>query len=62
VDLGLMRVCEYCKKVKDEFGYKIVTDVHESAQVAQVAEVVDMLQIPAFLLSADRFTCGVCKN
>ncbi len=37
------------QKVKDDFGYKIVTDVHESTQVAQVAEVVDMLQIPAFL-------------
>ena len=36
-------------KVKEEFGYKIVTDVHESYQVAPVGEVVDMLQIPAFL-------------
>ncbi|MCK5505336.1 MAG: 3-deoxy-8-phosphooctulonate synthase, partial [Thermodesulfovibrionia bacterium] len=37
------------QKVKDDFGYKIVTDVHESIQVPTVAEVVDMLQIPAFL-------------
>jgi len=37
------------QKVKDDFGYKIVTDVHESIQVEAVAEVVDMLQIPAFL-------------
>jgi len=37
------------QKVKEDFGYKIVTDVHESVQVTPVAEVVDMLQIPAFL-------------
>ena len=37
------------QKIKDEFGYKIVTDVHETYQVEPVAKVVDMLQIPAFL-------------
>ena len=47
--LGIDEGLRILQKVKDEFGYKIVTDVHESAQVAQVAEVVDMLQIPAFL-------------
>ena len=35
--------------VKDTFGFKIVTDVHESTQIEQVAKVVDVLQIPAFL-------------
>ena len=35
--------------VKDEFGLPVVTDVHESAQAAQVAAVADFLQIPAFL-------------
>jgi 2-dehydro-3-deoxyphosphooctonate aldolase (KDO 8-P synthase) len=30
-------------------GYSILTDVHETAQVAEAAEVVDILQIPAFL-------------
>jgi len=47
--LGIDEGLRILQKVKDEFGYKIVTDVHESTQVAQVAEVVDMLQIPAFL-------------
>lgn len=37
------------QKVKERFGYQLVTDVHESCQVAPVAEVVDILQIPAFL-------------
>ncbi|MCK4874798.1 MAG: 3-deoxy-8-phosphooctulonate synthase, partial [Sulfurimonas sp.] len=47
--LGIEEGLRILQKVKDDFGYKIVTDVHESTQVAQVAEVVDMLQIPAFL-------------
>jgi len=47
--LGIDEGLRILQKVKDKFGYKIVTDVHESTQVEQVAEVVDMLQIPAFL-------------
>ncbi len=47
--LGMQEGLRILQKVKDDFGYKIVTDVHESVQVAPVAEVVDMLQIPAFL-------------
>ena len=46
---GLEEGLRLLQKVKDEFGYKIVTDIHESHQVQTVAEVVDMLQIPAFL-------------
>lgn len=37
------------QEVKDQFGLPIVTDVHESWQCAPVAEVADVLQIPAFL-------------
>ena len=47
--LGMEEGLRILQKVKDDFGYKIVTDVHESTQVEAVAEVVDMLQIPAFL-------------
>ena len=47
--LGIDEGLRILQKVKDDFGYKIVTDVHESTQVEQVAKVVDMLQIPAFL-------------
>ncbi|QOY51637.1 3-deoxy-8-phosphooctulonate synthase [Candidatus Sulfurimonas baltica] len=46
---GIEEGLRILQKVKDDFGYKIVTDVHESVQVKSVAEVVDMLQIPAFL-------------
>jgi 2-dehydro-3-deoxyphosphooctonate aldolase (KDO 8-P synthase) len=37
------------QRVKDEVGVPILTDIHESQQAAIVAEVADILQIPAFL-------------
>lgn len=37
------------KKVKDTYGLKICTDIHESWQAEKAAEVCDILQIPAFL-------------
>ena len=46
---GLQDGLAMLKEVQDEFGYKLLTDVHESWQVEEVAKVVDVLQIPAFL-------------
>ena len=37
------------KKIKEELQVPVLTDVHEVADVGKVAEVVDVLQIPAFL-------------
>src|ERR1700686_3818842 len=37
------------KKIKDEVQVPVLTDIHEVSDVAKVAEVVDVLQIPAFL-------------
>src|ERR1700730_3447561 len=37
------------KKIKKDFAVPVLTDIHESAQAAQAAEVCDILQIPAFL-------------
>lgn len=36
-------------RIKEEFGVPVTTDVHESAQCAEAAAIVDVLQIPAFL-------------
>jgi 2-dehydro-3-deoxyphosphooctonate aldolase (KDO 8-P synthase) len=36
-------------KIKNEFGLPVLTDIHEVSQVQAVAEVADVLQIPAFL-------------
>lgn len=46
---GLQKGCEILAEVKREFGFKILTDIHEPYQAAEAARVADMLQIPAFL-------------
>ena len=47
--LGMEEGLEVLRQVKTEFGVPVLTDVHEISQVAPVAEVADVLQIPAFL-------------
>src|SRR5256885_5656548 len=47
--IGMDAGLEILKHVKTEAGVPVVTDIHEPAQVAAVAEVADILQIPAFL-------------
>ena len=47
--LGIERGLEILARVRAEHGVPILTDVHGVEQVARVAEVVDVLQIPAFL-------------
>src|SRR5665213_3414714 len=37
------------ERVKRELGVAVLTDVHEAAQVPEAAQVVDILQVPAFL-------------
>ena len=46
---GINEGLKILKKVKDTYGMKICTDIHEPWQAKQAAEVCDMLQIPAFL-------------
>src|SRR6267154_4299812 len=46
---GLVEGLRILKKVKDEVHVPVLTDVHEAIDVPKVAEVVDVLQIPAFL-------------
>lgn len=47
--LGMEEGLRVLQKAKIELGVKIVTDIHEPWQAAPVAEVADILQIPAFL-------------
>ena len=37
------------QEVKEKYGLRLLTDIHESHQAAPVGEVVDVIQIPAFL-------------
>ena len=46
---GVSGGLEVLAEVKQRFGLPVLTDIHESHQAAPVAEVVDVLQIPAFL-------------
>ncbi len=46
---GLTEGLRILKKVKDEVHVPVLTDVHEVKDVPKVAEVADVLQIPAFL-------------
>lgn len=47
--IGLEGALAVFARIKDETGMPVLTDVHEIAHCAPVAEVVDILQIPAFL-------------
>ena len=47
--IGLEGALPVFAEIRDRLGLAIVTDVHEACQCLQVAEVVDVLQIPAFL-------------
>ena len=47
--IGMDEGLRILEEVKTQFGLPILTDVHESYQCAPVAEVADVLQIPAFL-------------
>ncbi|MFZ7090947.1 3-deoxy-8-phosphooctulonate synthase [Primorskyibacter sp. 2E233] len=47
--LGMDEGLKILQTIRSEFGVPVLTDVHETSQCATVAEVVDVLQIPAFL-------------
>jgi 2-dehydro-3-deoxyphosphooctonate aldolase (KDO 8-P synthase) len=47
--LGLERALPIFAEIRAQLGVPVLTDVHEAGQCAQLAEVVDVLQIPAFL-------------
>jgi 2-dehydro-3-deoxyphosphooctonate aldolase (KDO 8-P synthase) len=46
---GMEQGLEVLAQLKQELGVQLLTDIHESHQAAVVAQVVDVLQIPAFL-------------
>jgi 2-dehydro-3-deoxyphosphooctonate aldolase (KDO 8-P synthase) len=47
--IGLEGALPVFAEIREKLGLPVVTDVHEAAQCAHLAEVVDVLQIPAFL-------------
>ena len=49
-------------EVKKQLDLPILTDVHEDTPMDEVADVVDVLQTPAFLVSADEFYFANCGD
>ena len=47
--LGFEEGLRILKRIKDELQIPIITDIHESSQAKPVSEIVDIIQIPAFL-------------
>ena len=46
---GMEKGLQMMADIKSKYGLRLLTDIHESYQAAPVGEVVDVLQIPAFL-------------
>ena len=59
---GLEEGMKIFEAVKKEFNVPIITDVHESAQAAVVAEYVDILQLPAFLARQTDLVTAMAKT
>ncbi len=53
--LGMAEGLRILQKVKDEVGVPVITDVHEDTPMDEVAEIVDIIQTPAFLCRQTNF-------
>lgn len=60
--VGLDEGLKIFARVKQEFGCPVITDVHEPYQCAPVAEVVDVLQLPAFLARQTDLVSAMAKT
>ncbi|BEV01855.1 3-deoxy-8-phosphooctulonate synthase [Novosphingobium olei] len=59
---GLERGLEVLAAVKARFGVPVLTDVHEPYQAAPVAEVADIIQLPAFLARQTDLVVAMAKT
>jgi len=60
--LGMDEGLRVLEKVREALGVPVLTDVHDIPQIAPVAEVVDMLQTPAFLARQTDFIHAVAAS
>ncbi len=58
---GIEEGLRILQKVRDEVGAPVLTDVHEDTPIDEVADVVDVLQTPAFLCRQTNFILRVCS-
>ncbi len=59
---GMEEGLKIFQEIKDTFGVPIITDVHEPYQAAPVAEVVDIIQLPAFLARQTDLVVAMAKT
>ena len=50
------------QEIKTAFNVPVLTDIHEPRQASPVAEVADVLQLPAFFIETNRFGGCAGKN
>lgn len=59
---GLDRGLQMLADVKSKYGLRLLTDIHESWQASPVGEVVDVIQIPAFLCRQTDLVVAAAKT
>ncbi len=59
--LGMDEGLRILSEVKKQVGVPVLTDVHEDTPIDEVADVVDVLQTPAFLVRQTNFILRVCS-
>jgi 2-dehydro-3-deoxyphosphooctonate aldolase (KDO 8-P synthase) len=59
---GMVRGLEILKKVREEFSIPILSDVHRFEEIAPAAEVLDVLQVPAFLCRQTDFLVEIARR
>ncbi|OHX67957.1 3-deoxy-8-phosphooctulonate synthase [Flammeovirga pacifica] len=59
---GIEEGLRILQKVKDEFGFSLVSDVHYPDQVKPAAEVLDIIQIPAYLCMQTDLVVGAAET
>jgi len=59
---GIEEGLRMLEKVKSQFHVPVITDIHEPSQAAQVAEVADVIQIPAFLCRQTDLVVAAAKT
>lgn len=58
---GMEKGLQILEKVRDTYGLRVLTDVHEDTPIEEVAAVVDVLQTPAFLVRQTNFIQRVAR-
>ena len=59
---GIEQGLRTLQRIKEEFGFPIISDIHYPSQIAAAAEVLDIIQIPAYLCMQTSLTVGAAQT